>query len=523
MNLKDIRNAIFSQADWAPTQSTDAIDRVNAFINRAYGQMAEEAPFLFFEDTLHFATLPDVVDDGSLVDLTGAPTADSLNVSTNDPYVLERTTNGTSNGIDWRVDDYWNGRMLEIEKADGTKVRRLIRDIWNAGGKDQISLYQPWPNTTDSGLVYRIFNQAYYLPDDVIEVNTVRLYSQNEAWPLEVCSQYEAEMLSFKDIPKNVVAGIPRVIYRDAHFQLETPTIAPDLSLPGTLESPVNPWLGPDPAGQFKYVYTYAWGYRDGDSTRGGHVQNYGPRGTLLSNQTAPAARPIPRWESGPSPAASVTATNGGAGVLIKTPNLDFMQGFGRAADARYQHGGWRKRIYRQRVTIDGTVPGGWNAASGQFNQETPDTYYLLADIPAYQVDHTDRGLVVPDYHCRLREVHGYQALRMYPRPDKRYEVEVRCTRRPPELRDDSDVPLIHKDAINSLVQKAIALVYEAQGNMDLADRSLNRYDRDLFTLTKRYGDLRYPGVPLLRRPARAPSLTGSRKAWRRWYNLPNS
>ena len=65
-------------------------------------------------------------------------------------------------------------------------------------------------------------------------------------------------MLSFKDIPKNVVAGIPRVIYRDAHFQLETPTIAPDLSLPGTLESPVNPWLGPDPAGQFKYVYTYA-------------------------------------------------------------------------------------------------------------------------------------------------------------------------------------------------------------------------------------------------------------------------
>ena len=523
MNLKDIRNAIFSQADWAPTQSTDAIDRVNAFINRAYAQMAEEAPFLFFEDTLHFATLPDVVDDGSLTS-AGGPVADSLTVNANDPYVLERSVNGTNNGINWRVDDYWNGRMLEIEKTDGTKVRRLIRDIWNTGGRDRISLYQPWPNTTDTDLVYRIFNQAYYLPDDVIEVNTVRLYSQNEAWPLEVCSQYEAEMLSFKDVPKNVVAGIPRVIYRDAHFQLETPTSPPEVSVTGSDEIPsLTPWLGPDPSGEFKYLYTYAWGYRDGDSTRGGHIQNFGPKGTLLANQTAPAARPIPRWESGPSPAATITGANGFGGIAINTPNLDFMQGFGRAADARYQHGGWRKRIYRQRVTIDKTVPGGWNSESGQFDQETPDTYFLLADIPAHQVTFIDQGLVVPDYHSRLREVHGYQAIRMYPRPDKRYEVEVRCTRRPPELRDDSDVPLIHKDAINSLVQKSIALVYEAQGNMDLADRSLSRYERDLFTLTKRYGDLRYPGVPLLRRPARAPSLTGSRKVWRRWYNLPNS
>ena len=58
MNLKDIRDAIFSQADWAPTQSTDAKNRVDTFINRAYMQMSEEAPFLFFEQTIPFATMP---------------------------------------------------------------------------------------------------------------------------------------------------------------------------------------------------------------------------------------------------------------------------------------------------------------------------------------------------------------------------------------------------------------------------------------------------------------------------------
>ena len=44
MNLKEIRNAMFAQADWAPTQSSEAISRANSFINRAYNQLALESP-----------------------------------------------------------------------------------------------------------------------------------------------------------------------------------------------------------------------------------------------------------------------------------------------------------------------------------------------------------------------------------------------------------------------------------------------------------------------------------------------
>ena len=124
-------------------------------------------------------------------------------------------------------------------------------------------------------------------------------------------------------------------------------------------------------------------------------------------------------------------------------------------------------------------------------------------------------------YHHRLQEIHGYQSLRMNPRPDRRYEVEVRCVRRPKLLSDDQDVPVIHKDGMNCLLQKSIALLYEAQGDINLADRALGKYQEALFTLTKRYGDLRYPATPLKRRPARASYVLDELQPFRRWYTLP--
>ena len=60
MNLAEIREAMFAQADWSPEQSPEATKRVTGFINRAYNQIAREAPYLFFEDTLRATTEPDV-------------------------------------------------------------------------------------------------------------------------------------------------------------------------------------------------------------------------------------------------------------------------------------------------------------------------------------------------------------------------------------------------------------------------------------------------------------------------------
>ena len=50
---------MFAQVDYSPNSSPEAITRVNSFINRAYNQMALEAPFLFFESKVYLATEPD--------------------------------------------------------------------------------------------------------------------------------------------------------------------------------------------------------------------------------------------------------------------------------------------------------------------------------------------------------------------------------------------------------------------------------------------------------------------------------
>ena len=524
MNLGEIRAAIFSQADWAPKQSLDAKTRVNEFINRAYFQLTQEAPFLFFEKRVGFATINDETPDTTAIrDATGNPAfpADTVDVVGTDPWVLQRTLNNTVAGMTlWDLTGRWRGREIILKDSTGTDHRRTIRDIWNhdvGGGvlHQRISLYRPWNNDTDTLLEWRIYSEDYYLPDNVIEVNSIRLFKQNQNWPLDIVGQMEAEYLSFADSPVSTVGGLPRTAFRRYHKQIESPTLAPVPSINGA-------WIGPEPAGEFQYVYTYCWGYRDGD------FRDFGPEGPYSAAQATPARRE-PLWESGPSPLAAATALNDDTNgrVLVGLPDIDYMQGFGRNADARYHHSGWRKRIYRRRLTVNsvGYSGGGGlpNQLGGALNQETPDAFYLIGDIDGWNITFVDDGSILPDYHRRLRDIHGYESVRFYPRPNERYQVEVRCLLRPEELKDDQDVPEIHPDGIDVLLYRALGFLYEADGNIDLADRAIGRFREALFTLTKRYGDLRYPGEALMKKPARAGRIIDTRRAWRRWYNLPSS
>ena len=522
MNLGEIRTAMFSQADWAPKQSQDAIDRANRFINRAYSQIAQEAPFLFFESRLGFATqADDTPDTDAIRDLNPASAADTISRVPLDAWVLQRDLPTTTGGLTpWDTTGTSRGRMLLVTDPNGVQHRRRIRDIWTDTHVQYITLYRPWNNLTDTLMDWRIYTEDYYLPDDVQEVTSLKLFENNQAWPLEILGQLEAENLSFADTPSQIAQGTPRAAFRRPHKQIESPTKAPTSSYGGA-----NSWVGPEPAGQFEYCFTYCWGHRDGD------FRDFGPEGPYSAAQTTPS-RLEPLWESAPSPTLSVTTSNraedpvvyNGALINIITPDIDYMQGFGRNADRRYHHSGWRKRIYRRRVTVDavnyGAIP---QQLTGAVEQETPDAFVLMAEVDGFTTTFVDNGQILPDYHRRLREVNGYQALRMYPRPNRRYEVDIRCIRRPPALKDDSDAPLVHPDAMSLVLYRAIAALYEAQGNIDLADRALIRYKDLLFTLTKRYGDLRYPGQLLMKKPARAGKITNTRRAWRRWYNLPTS
>lgn len=522
MNLKDIRNALFYQSDWAPTQSADAITRVNAFINRAYLQLAEEAPFLFFEDQQTIVTLP----DSKRID---SQPADLIRVDT-EPWVMRREITTVvvlaGGGTLWDVTGRWDSRMVEITAPDGTVYRRRVRELWT--GEDNLqrfTLMRPWPNITDTGMEYRFYNSFYPLPDDVIEVSSVRITKKNQNWPLDIVGQLEAEKYSLADAPSQVAAGVPRTAFRREHFSIAAPTLTPVVTATG------SEWQGPEPGGKFSYYYTYIWGNRD-DA-----VANPGPEGSIIAPPTSSFKEP--RFESAPSPISTTVDTNQGAGrttdpaaasfsnpheeILIQFSDPDYIQGYGRIGTVRIGRSGWRVRLYRRRHSVDPDYASLPNRDSPQaLGAEHTDAYFLLAEISDLTRGFGDTGTYLPDYHRRLRETHGYATLALYPRPDRRYEMDVRCTRRPLPLRDDSDTPLIHRDAMEVLVQKALAMLYEAQGNPALADRSLSRFREALFTMTKRYGDLRYPAEPVFKKPGRASRITATQRPWRRWYNLPD-
>ena len=513
MNLSDIRDRVFSQVDWAPTQSADALARVDAFINRAYYQLAIDAPFLFFQDRLLVVTQADVKPQEGL-----AAGADTVAVRPADPWVLRRSVSTVDAGvIDWDETGLWRGRMLEVTDPSGQVHRHRIRDIWTSADWQYISLYRPWHNVTDSGMTYRIYTDDYSLPNDLIEVNSLRIAKSNQNWPLDIIGELEAEKLSLDDSPSQVSAGIPRVAWRRRHRKM----VSDPTYTPGTLLVDLAgwAWVGPEPTGTFSYIFTWYWGIRDPED------QTFGPSGDVQSSVNA---FDVPLWESAPSPISAqaivpdVDVEANGRAVRVTTPNISQMMGFNETGKDRLNRTGIRKRIYRRRHTATGTnytsLP---NAETNGAIIETPDKYFLVADIPGHQVTWDDTGVSVPDYRVPISETHGYETFTMYPRPDQRYEIQVRCLRRPAKLVDPEDTPSVHLDATEVLIWRTLLLLYESMGNADMADRATAYYQQHLKKATDRYSDLRYPEEPMLRRPGRAQQVVDTRRPWRRWYNLP--
>jgi len=567
MNLKEIRTALFDQTDWGPTQSVEAIARVNNFINRAYNDICLEAPFLFFESEVKLATQPDaasLLDTDTISVLTGVTDTDTTVAggvaNAANPWVFQQDIAADAAGYQsWETDRSWDGRMIMIEVTSGgvtTEYRNRIRAVWKEGllvNRYRLSLEKPWPyQTLGTGpFKYRIYSDNYYLPDDVVEVRSMRLWYQNRNWPLDVMGQQEAEEYSFADSPRVVSHGLPRTIFRRHHFQLQGPAVAPTAELSPTGQPPANPWLGPDPAGTFEYVITYCWGKRDTQfrNPTMGLASGYADQ-WLNGNQTVYASTTVPEdvsenrfreplWESSPSPVSTSVAALNAAGqavaspaIKLTLPNIEYMQGFlttGTILRRNARQSGWWVRIYRKRTAADftnyehlSTITNG-QEITGLQKLDLPNAFFLLAEMRIDEVNQGvfyDNGRIIPDYHRRLRETHGYQAVKFYPYPDQRYEVDIRCVRRPRKLVDDQDAPLIHAVAIDLVINKALVLLYENMGNPSMAQMARVRYDENLLTLSKRYGDLRPAQVPVLRRFSRARPALSQRGQLKRWWTV---
>jgi hypothetical protein len=678
MNLKEIRDAMFAQADWAPTQSSEATSRVNNFINRAYNQLALEAPFLFFESKVHLATEPDVTskDGGTLLgvaltDTVGLAGANTLpgSPTTRDPwtwrtsYTSDQQKGLTSGLTAWEHDRSWDGRMIEITGSDGTRVRNQIRSVWHNDSDKYyyFTLVTPWniAKHGQSGLKYRIFTEAYPLPDDLVQLFSARLRDEDNNYPLDVFGQREAESLQLDGPPNQVTSGIPRVVFRRSHLHLQGPSVSPLASAalaanvrpppntnvppdkdpgdndppgggggggggtqddppdnnggggnpfdPQTDNIPFDPkfdpndttwttdildpngglptfvgdntmvsldfsdaaksppvstkgsgseavaveWLGPEPAGTFEYKVTYTWGKRDAEFQLPGlgHWEGFAqPLGitesdALFPSKTEDAAAGgaaesrnrfrSPRFESPPSPAsgAMTNVISGGktAAIKLSLPNITYALGFlnkitsGATTYTRQSlnQSGVYIRVYRRRIATYLKNYGELTLQAeglGTSQLDKADDFYLLSEFRADSSNGGvwyDNGEILPDYSRRLRDIHGYQSMQFYPKPDQRYVVEVRGVVRPMTLVDSDDTPLIHAEAMDVLIEKAMTYLYENMGQATRSEQSAARYERLLYTLTKRYGDLRPPAAPVLRTMTRATGFRTNRR-WNR-------
>ncbi len=491
-NLKGIREAVFARADWAPSQSSVALERTNRWINAAYMQIAEEAPFLFFEDIIPFSVDPDAVP--TLTD------TDTVSVLATDSWVLQQDLDSSvADRLVWNTTNQternWSGRTISVEDADGRWHDFRIREVWTTlsappvYGRSYMTLEKPWPTAVlPTGMKYRIKTSEIALPDDTIEIRSMTLKRNQLDYPLAVIGQDRAEFASLNMSDRLQAQGVPRWCFRREYQVLQAPTFDPVASSP-----PRTAWKGPEPRGQFQYLFTYIWGQREIWYTTPGPLEQTQPKPIVTPNTTS--SRVEAYWESGPSDKTLVIEPalelpQGYRGIDITLPNIDFMLGFDDNNNVapfmpRYRRAGIKKRIYRRRLTDAGD-----RVAVG-VRVESPDNYFFLDEVDGHVISYTDTGKITPDYNRPFREIHGYQTLRFTPIPDKTYAVEMRCVRTPRKLVDDKDVPRIHSDAIPTLINRTLQYVYEAMGN-EAAKRSAQAdYERALYNLTKRYGDAR--------------------------------
>lgn len=581
MNLTEIRAAMFAQADWSPEQSEEAVGRINGFINRAYNQLALEAPFLFFEDKMRVAVEPDeksASDSDTLQllgnnDLASAAVDPWSFVTTYTKTVAEADTDGAYTTT-WKTDRSWDGRVIEFETSDGTKVRNRIRTIWydSSDDKYKLTVVHPWDwsnrgtgSSTATDFKWRIYTEEYPFPDDIIKMRSMRLFNNTQQYPIDVMGQDEAEERTLVGPRAQVASGIPRIAFRREHFQLEGPGVAPFVEKApdevGANPVPLYPWNGPEKPGEFQYIVTYTWGKRDADfrlpglakwDTYAGAWTNTGQTiAQAPGNEPANNRVREPRYESAPSPASEVIAvqffddaakaSTGYTAIKVRVPNIEYALGFltehpsGSPSGKRVsQHqSGIHVRIYRKRLSVfedsasdpyQDMAYAAKGIVGGKSVIDNKDKFYLLAELRVDEVNRgvfIDDGQYIPDRSRPLRDIHGYQQYALYPRPDQRYEMDVRCVRRPQKLDAEQDVPRIHAEAVNVLITRAMSYLYESMGNLQASQLMLGRYMELLETLSKRYGDLRPSAVPILRRMSRARFSYRSRDNYRKWYKTP--
>lgn len=448
MNRGELIDLGLSLRSWSPADTTGDFRRECAtFLQRALDKLAGDCPSALVPDEEVVVFPKDYVGN----------TTNSVRVShTSDPWVLKFTPDATSNTedapypvLDRTMDGiYW----IEFKDSNNQWHQRRCRTFWAVGpslsGSNYtyyVSLERPY-NGSATNMEYRLYAPAVYMRDNNVRVLDGVLQTESLEY-LPVRSDFFQTRATLAD-NRGQITGRPMALCRGSHFSMPAPSYTPTIDYDDG-----DTWVGPEPAGTFKYKITYVWGRRDEYRTPGNFYQA--------------------QFESGPSPASALAtvAALTSPGVIVTLPNVEFMQNFAEPSSLRENRSGWKKRIYRARISVNGT--------GGEEHVESDEVYYLIKEVDGETTEWTDTGTLTPDYFTRLPEVTGYYEWKAAPHQDQRYELKARVHHRPKPLRTDTDVPPLEPQALEALIQLFVSYLANYDKELDASAFHLSQYERE--------------------------------------------
>lgn len=438
MNKKEWRDRLLTIRAWNADTTKNFSSELDDVLNLALSRLASDVPA---------AIIPDI--DHLVVNKDFTQTDFGRGVSTTpDAYVLDLGVSGTLNPA---VDGTFNGIYdIEFQDSNGNFHRRKCREFWEHKVPGPyfdhylVSLDRPIQSSVSSfaNINFRLSQTEFFFHDDVMEVVYGQIHDSSTSQIIALPESFSSYMEH--DNIRGSTVGRPQYVARSRHYHLDAPMRSPVVtSLP---QGPV--WIGPEPIGTFEYVFTYCWGFRDDERQSEFGIFD-------------------PLWESAPSPISNVVSVTANA-VVLTLPEIDWQLNFGDIATLRYGRSGIYKRVYRRR-SVTGATPS-------HPTIEAPSIFQMMTDVSGEITSFTDNGTVIPDYSQRLPESHGYFAYRNFPQQDKRYEMDFRVRRRPKKLVNDQDVPPIHVDCHDALIELGLYYLSLMDRQQTDAETHLQRY-----------------------------------------------
>lgn len=470
LNRQGIRETVWAMADYKPSNSPEAVVRMNTFIRLAEWDVVKDAPFLFSEALLYSVVFPNVTME-----------EDDTLEATEDPWVLKTTALATADGVTpWQADASWDGRQIHL-KDPGDEVWHLftIREAWtDSNNYRYVSLDRPWPTDEAVGIEFVVYQHPLRLPSNVVEVKHIQLVDAENTYPLTLVPQGAAEWAALSHPGRLMPTGRPSKGYRRPMRRLAAPAFTPVVALTQVAWQTTK-----SPIGRFEYCFTYVVGKSEVWELNGTPVN----QGSVFPYPGADDGRAYqPFLESPPSGVSAPITVTAGTNITVSLPDIDSMMGFNDATTERYRKAGIKKRIYRRRLSDTSATPT-W---------ESRDRFYLLAEVDGHTTTYTDDGGDIPEWGVPLSDNHGFELVALHPAADARYDIQVRAVVAPQGMEADTDTPHIPGPLLKPLLHRVLAYLYESQGNGSMKMSALKDYEEGLEQLRKTRGDLRPSNVP---------------------------